>query len=191
MDSIQRLEQAFEMFSTEVSRQQTLQLYSDETYQSEIVEYRKGVSKPDRRDSEWLRLMNETTRSGKRFLNLHLIDFPVSEYVRYCTAWWYWDWNRCGADIRFLEKNRASKISVELSQLDIWLFDNRSAFIMTYSPEGCFISAEKLSDERLVQAYARYYRDAFSMGREIESMMSEFGIKSAAKDGSGCNEQQQ
>lgn len=82
---------------------------------------------------------------------VHIVQEPLSDYVRFELLWPYVDSSQAGEDIRILSVPSDSWPKC-LPHEDFWLFDSRLAAIMRYDDEGRFLEADLTDDpERIPQ----------------------------------------
>lgn len=95
---------------------------------------------------------------GKRLHRVHVVELPVSDYIRFEAGWAYSHTSAAGEEIRILPVEQGDW-PVELPHYDYWLFDSQSLLSMQYDGEGNFVAAEfDDSPELIVQA--NHWRDA-------------------------------
>lgn len=154
--------QLFDSFRETAFRLETLQRYDVDEESERIRAFRKGAPRPEQsvRTSEWLARMAVTTvRDGKRWHRVHVVEHPLSEYLRYELIG-YAESAVCGEEIRIADRE-ADPGLVELDQ-DFWLFDAEMdeavVALMDYGPQGEFLGAE-VTDEPTVLDRCRAQRN--------------------------------
>ncbi|HEX2132953.1 MAG TPA: hypothetical protein VHH15_15500 [Actinophytocola sp.] len=95
--------------------------------------------------------------AGKRLHRVHVVEEPLSDYVRFECAWAYAHTSRAGEEIRILPVARGEWPGT-LPRHDYWLFDSRHLVTMHYGPAGDFRHAEIVDDPADV-VRANYWRD--------------------------------
>lgn len=93
--------------------------------------------------SPWLEKIRTATASGYRWHRVHIIDFPLSDYVRY-ELWGYQANAAAGEEICIAERN--AHPDLELLREDFWLIDDAAAVRMVYDRDGRFIRPELVDD---------------------------------------------
>ncbi|TKK84580.1 hypothetical protein FDA94_28540 [Herbidospora galbida] len=114
------------------------------------------------------RWIEETVRparaAGKLLHRVHVVEEPLSDYVRFECAWAYTHTVRAGEDVRLLPVS-PGEWPTGLPHHDYWLFDSATLVMMHYGDGGTFEAAEVVDDaERIVQA--NFWRD-MAVGRSI------------------------
>ncbi|MFC4530091.1 DUF6879 family protein [Sphaerisporangium dianthi] len=95
--------------------------------------------------------------SGKLVHRVHVVEEPLSDYVRFECAWAYAHTVSAGEDVRFIPVP-SGEWPEGLPRYDYWLFDSCLLVAMHYRDNGEFEAAEILDDpEKIVQA--NFWRD--------------------------------
>jgi hypothetical protein len=107
----------------------------------------------------WLAGIREAVAAGKRLTQLHVVDRPLSAYLRYELAV-YPENVAAGMAIRIAD--RTSHPELAPLDRDFWLLDDETdrpvAQLMTYDPDGEYVSRE-VTSEAAVLARCRAQRD--------------------------------
>ncbi len=130
----------FERFTRTAFRLEALQWYDVADERGEFEAFLQGVEPAHRSPdtSPWLRRIQDTTAAGKRWQRVHVVDHPLSDYLRYEVAG-YPD-NAAGEEI--LLADRSSHPDLAGLNLDFWLFDDVLTVLMHYDAAGRFLHAE-------------------------------------------------
>ncbi len=95
--------------------------------------------------------------SGKLLHRVHVVEEPLSDYVRFECAWAYAHTVPAGEDVRLIPVP-PGEWPEGLPHYDYWLFDSSILITMNYKEDGLFEAAEIVDDpERIVQA--NFWRD--------------------------------
>lgn len=140
----------FSDFQHTAYRLETLQFYDVSYEREEFDRFLSGESRglfPG--IDEWCGMVRRGTREGKKFQRVHIVVEPLSDYVRFECAWAYRHNVVAGEDVRVIPI-RSGEWPDGLPQQDYWLFDSVRLLVMTYAPDGSFVSAESIDDERRV-----------------------------------------
>src|SRR5262249_37324866 len=129
----------FDRAAHSVWRLETLQRYTVEEEAERIAAWRLGLPRPERsiRTSPWLRRIALRTVEGVAWGRAHVVDEPLSEYLRY-ELQGYVESAVVGEEIHIAPRGK----SADLSQVspDFWLFDRdmptACALIMEYDSDG-------------------------------------------------------
>ena len=144
----------FDTFRYTAFRLETLQAYDvPELEAARIAAFREHRQMPERspRTNPFLRKIADSTAEGKRWSRVHVVDLPLSEYLRYELAA-YRESARAGEHISITER----QASPELATLhaDFWLFDADTpyavAMLMEYSPAGEYLGANVTRDRAVI-----------------------------------------
>lgn len=86
--------------------------------------------------SPWLAKIRSTTAAGYRWSRVHVVDWPLSDYIRY-ELWGYQANVAAGEDVRLADR-RFAPVLGEMRR-DLWLIDDEIAVWMDYDAEGRFL----------------------------------------------------
>jgi hypothetical protein len=143
-------------------RLETLQAY-DVSYEIEPYNaFLAGQPRPqDSAKNAWTAMLAEASTSGKVVQRVHLVNEPLTDYLRYEMEWSYPPNIEAGEDIRILpvDITPADEVAALSVLEDYWLFDSRDLWAMRYDRDGKFIYIEQVSDPSQVVMRA-YWRDA-------------------------------
>lgn len=103
--------------------------------------------------AQWIEeTVKPARRAGKHLHRVHVVEIPLSDYVRFECAWAYTHTVRAGEDVRLVPVP-AGEWPEGLPRHDYWLFDSSILVVMHYKDDGAFEAAEIVDDpERIVQA---------------------------------------
>ena len=152
----------FASFKHTAYRLETLQAY-DVSY--EIEPYRAflaGQPRPrDESKNAWTAMLRDARDSGKIVQRVHLVNEPLTDYLRYELQWSYPPNVEAGEDTRILPASTPpAREVVSLGILDdYWLFDSSDLWVMQYDHEGRFEYIRQVSDPGVIVSHA-YLRDA-------------------------------
>jgi hypothetical protein len=111
--------------------------------------FREGTARPERsvRTEPWLGRIAVTTVAGKSWERVHVVDHPLSEYLRYELVGYV---ESQAAGERILIADRAADASLARLGEDFWLFDADSpdayAVLMHYDGDGHFVGFDHTAD---------------------------------------------
>jgi hypothetical protein len=106
----------------------------------------------------------KAAEAGKHIHRVHVVEEPLSDYVRFECAWAYKHTVPAGEDVRILPV-AGGEWPAELPHYDYWLFDSSLLIAMHYEADGTFSSAEMI-DEPSEIVQANYWRD-LAVGRSM------------------------
>lgn len=149
----------FSEFRYTAYRLETLQRYDVFYEKNEFERFLAGESRGRFPGiSDWI---NETVAkavtAGKKIGRVHVVEEPLSDYVRFECAWAYTHTVTAGEDVRIIPVAHGEWPS-ELPHYDYWLFDSVHLVAMYYEPDGSFSTAETITDQSRV-IKANYWRD--------------------------------
>lgn len=129
-------------FTDEVFRLETLQRYAVPGDEDRQAAFREGRPLPERPGkTATLQLIRNSVAAGKRFGRVHVVDQPLSDYVRYELVAAYPENVAAGEDVRIAE--RAVHPELAVLRRDFALFDARtshpSLVWYDYAPDGRLI----------------------------------------------------
>ncbi|MGW5970142.1 DUF6879 family protein [Streptomyces sp. NPDC055186] len=150
----------FTDFKFTAYRLESLQRYDVSYEQNEFARFLSGESRGEFPGiAEWIDgTVAKAVAAGKILSRVHVVELPMSDYVRFECAWAYEHTVEAGEDVRILPVSR-QEWPPELPHYDYWLFDSTQLVAMYYEEDGSFSSAEIIDDpQRVVEA--NYWRDA-------------------------------
>lgn len=150
----------FETFRESAFRLETLQYYvlaEDEPRRRAFREGRPLPPRPGKADS--MRLVRNAVAAGRHVHRVHVVDLPLSEYIRYELAV-YPENVAAGEDVRITR--RSDHPGLEDLDTDFWLFDagtdNPAVVWFRYTPGGQILARDYSADACEVRR-ARDQRD--------------------------------
>src|SRR5437868_7508486 len=88
---------------------------------------------------------------------VHIVEVPLSDYMRFECTWSYAHTSLAGEDVRLIPVS-TMEWPEGLPHYDYWLFDSCRLITMHYRDDGAFEAAEIVDNpEKIVQA--NYWRD--------------------------------
>jgi hypothetical protein len=140
-------------------RLETLQQYDVSYERSNYSRFLAGEPCPDDPAiSEWVDgTVAKAVGAGKRMHRVHVVEEPLSDYIRFECAWEYERTVAVGEDVRFIPVRRGEWLA-GLPHSDYWLFDSAQLTVMHYADDGAFIAAEIVDDPAEI-VRANFWRD--------------------------------
>jgi hypothetical protein len=173
-------DQLFDRFQHSAFRLETRQQYLVPGEEERIRAWREGRPRPERspRTSPWLRRVAETTAAGKRWQRVHVVDLPLSWYLRYQLVG-YDESAAAGEQIRLADR-RAHPDLAGLDE-DFWLLDGDDperalAVFLDYDADGRFLGFRPISDP----AVLRRCREQRDLALEHSVPLADFTAGAAA-----------
>jgi len=147
-------------YRTHCFRLETHQYLDIESDREDIARYLAGDPQPPR---PWLDTLRRYAAEGKTRQRVHVVEEPLSDYLRFCIEWGYLGNAEAGESIRIVTKEDGP----DLGDQDFWIVEDE-ILLMHYDSAGSFIGAEPLGDdpaesERLM----RLARAAWDAGTDV------------------------
>lgn len=144
--------QLFADFRASAFRLELLPAYRTPEEEAELAAYRSGEAPSAELggDTEWRSLLRAGRAAGKRFSRLHVVQSPLSDYLRYECEWGYAFNSALGEDIRILDLSEVDYAG-SLPPRDYWLFDDQSGVWQFYDEQGRYQGAELARSEEVEQ----------------------------------------
>ncbi len=124
---------------------------------------------------DWLSMVRDAAREGRRFARVRVVSLPLSDYNR----WSYVIAQHniaAGEDIRYLIRERAQDAG--LPNRDYWLFDSRKLLRMRFDENDRFVGGEIIEDSAEIVRH-NYWRDAawhHAVRRDEFATEEQFGL---------------
>ncbi len=139
----------FDRFAVSAFHLETHQNYAIEEEDERLRAFREGLPRPERsvRTSPWLRRVALTTAAGKHWGRVHIIEHPLSEYLRYQLIS-YVESQAAGEEIRLADRGEHP----ELTTLgpDSWVFDagtgQASGVLLHFDDTGHLLDIDAVHD---------------------------------------------
>jgi hypothetical protein len=125
----------FDTFEREVFRLETLQVYTVDHEAEALAAFMAGQPAPPLPEPylAWRRRMAEQTLAGKRWYRVHIVDRPLTDYVRW-EFLAYLDSAKVGQETYIADRDTHPDLA-KLTE-DFWLFDDETVVRMRYDDEG-------------------------------------------------------
>jgi hypothetical protein len=170
------LADCFENFTDSAFRLETLPVYAGVADDPRFAAYVAGEPLPDRsvRTSPWLRNLAVTTAAGKSWSRVHVVDQPLSPYLRYEVLVAYVESAAAGEEIRIAD--RAANMALAALRRDFWLFDagtdHATAALMDYAPDGQYIGVEVTTNPSVISSCEAERDLALRHSRELNAYLA-------------------
>jgi hypothetical protein len=152
--------QLFLDFRYTAFRLETLQVYDVFYEKDEFARFLDGAPRGEFPGiGGWIEgTVAKAVAAGKHLHRVHVVEEPLSDYVRFECAWAYEHTVEAGEDVRLLAVGKGEWPG-ELPRYDYWLFDSSQLVAMLYEKDGTFRSAEIVDDPEMI-VRANLWRDA-------------------------------
>jgi hypothetical protein len=140
-------------------RLESLQHYDVSYEEAEFGRFLAGESRGEFPGiNEWIDgTVAKAVAAGKHLYRVHVVEEPLSDYVRFECSWAYEHTSAAGEDIRILAVQEG-QWPRDLPRYDYWLFDSKVLVEMHYADDGRFEAAQLVDEaDKIVQA--NYWRD--------------------------------
>jgi hypothetical protein len=173
------LAELWEGFRVTAFRLETLQYYALAEDEPRRQAFREGLPLPPRPGkTESMRMVSSAVAAGKHVHRVHIVDLPLSDYIRYELAV-YPENIASGEDVRITP--RSAHPGLRGLDTDFWLFDaqgDRPAVVwFRYAPDGQIISRDHSDDP----ADIRLAREQQDLALACSLSLGEFTALPAAR----------
>ena len=157
--TLEEFDRIFDTFTSTAFHLETHHSYAVEEEDELLLRaFREGLPRPERsvRTSPWLRRMAVTTAAGKRWSRAHVVEHPLSEYLR-AQLVAYVESQTVGEEIRLADRG----VHPELAELgpDSWLFDHGTAgafgVLLHFDTNGRLLGIENVNSPAGVRELER------------------------------------
>ncbi|GII81193.1 hypothetical protein Sru01_61750 [Sphaerisporangium rufum] len=138
----------FQEFRYTAYRLETLQRYDVPAERAGFARFLAGDTADERSIvGGWIeRVVSRAVQAGKRMQRVHVVELPLTDYLRFEFAWGYRHSVRAGEDVRILPVAAGEWPEHLPRNLDYWLFDSCHLVRMHYRDDGSFAGAERIQD---------------------------------------------
>ncbi len=143
-----------EHFTRSAFRLEVLDRYMVDSDQDNVERYLAGGSAPTwAQGSEWMDQLARERAEGKRNYRVHVLESPLSDYLRYECEWGYACTSNAGEEIYILDTAETPRPDGLINE-DFYLIDDERVLVMRYDGDGRLLGGEPLP----VSEAARYVR---------------------------------
>ncbi|MFD0856816.1 DUF6879 family protein [Actinomadura adrarensis] len=169
-----RFRSLFRDFRKSAFRLETLQVY-DVSYEREDFEsFLAGQARGEVSGiSGYAERVRAGTAAGKRFHRVHVVEEPLSDYVRFEAVWSYRETVAAGEDVRVIPVRRGEWPD-GIPRLDYWLFDSALLVVMNYAEDGLFLSAQLSEEPDRVAEAVRWRDHALALSQPFSDYAQDF-----------------
>jgi hypothetical protein len=166
----------YDRFTTSAFRLECLPQYRAPSETASLEAFLRGDPRPERsvRTQPWLaRIARTTVVDRKSWSRVHIVDFPLSDYVRYELVG-YVESQAVGEEIRIL--NRADHPRFADLHEDFWLFDETTdqpfAHTQLYGADGEYVGARPVSDPETLSRYATVKEQVLALAHPLNVFLA-------------------
>ncbi len=155
----------FEHAEVNIFRLETLQCYGNSGEDPALAAFEAGephlITSGKR---EWITLVRDRTAAGCTMQRVHVVQEPITDYLRFELTWGYQPNVDAGEDIGIVPVPSGNPWPAGLSQrADFWMFDFRVLYALRYHPDGSWIAAEQVTDRAAIQQAHRWRETALQL----------------------------
>ena len=123
-------------------RVQTLRQYSVASDDEDFRRYVAGESEPQSSyRGTWFKELRNDTAAGRVWRNVHVVDLPLNDYLRYQFEWGYIHNVRAGQHVRVLDTMAHPEAAEFFRAGDFYVFESERILHMRYAEDGRFLGA--------------------------------------------------
>jgi hypothetical protein len=160
-DTGHRYLEAMRRFGTTAFRLETRQSYAGSGEDEAFAAFLAGGTRPplDADDLDYLASVRAARERGARWQRVHVIQEPLTDYLRYELTWEYGPNVDAGEEVGLVVVGAGESWPSDLPQdADFTLVDDRALFEQRYAADGIWLGIDEVtSRERIAQA--RRWRD--------------------------------
>lgn len=140
----------FRSFTREAWRLELLQQYGNSNEDERLARFFRGEPYQHTQAKQaWLDIIATAHARGATVGRVHVVQEPLSDYMRYELSWGYPANVEAGEDIRILPQDEYEQLG--LRQQDFWMFDGE-LYLMHYAVDGTWLDVEHVTEPRWVRA---------------------------------------
>jgi uncharacterized protein DUF6879 len=143
----------FRTFEYTAFRLETRDLYKSPNEAEALRQFTAGETVDMGWFQNWLTMIRQGTREGRRFSRVRVVTIPLTDYSRFgifCSEYT----NAAGEDIRYLARHDAAG----LPDYDYWLFDSSKLVRMHFDDDVNFLGGDLIEDPAVIVQH-NYWRD--------------------------------
>jgi hypothetical protein len=121
----------------DIVRIQTLTQYGVPSDQDFFVRYMDGRPGPTEQELlHWGNELAEDHAAGRVYRNIHVVNGPLTDYLRYQFEWAYSFNVRHGMDVRIVDVADIPSVAVLMRIGDFWVLDHQHVVLCRYDEQG-------------------------------------------------------
>lgn len=154
----------FHSFKHTAFRLETLQWYAEPSESSPFNHYQRGIDPGPSHMDEWCQTIKHHMQSGRSMRRVHIVDLPLSTYMKFEVECGYRFSGAAGEEIRLIDRSTLSSELTKLCHEDFWFFDNTTVMINDYNSGHTLYQARITSDPHAVAYYAEIEKRIWKIG---------------------------
>lgn len=135
-------------------RLETLQSYGESSESSPFHDYSRGVTPDPSFMDEWCQILKANVNAGHSMRRVHIVDLPLTQYMRFEIECCYQLSDVAGEEIRLLDRSIIPPGLLKSINEDYWLFDRSTIMVNDYDVSGALYQARITTDPKAVAFYA-------------------------------------
>jgi hypothetical protein len=147
--------QQFKSFDASAFRLEVLQEYAEPSESEAFEVFKREGSTVRAFIADWCELVREHITNGRNMSRVHLVDLPLSDYIRFEIEGAYRHTAQAGEQIFLVDRAKLDPGLLSLGNEDFWLFDDSRVMIQDYDDTGRLMQSRMSQDPELVN----YYKD--------------------------------
>ncbi len=129
----------FRTFKRSAWRLEVQPTYTMPAEAASVARFLRGDPKPVEHNAAWHVTVREAAAAGKTFGRVRVVREPLTDYIRYQSAWGIPGNVEAGENIRVLDLTGRT---LGLPDQDFWMFDETTVVHLNYRPDGTQINRE-------------------------------------------------
>lgn len=151
-------------FTSTLFRLETLDNYDVSSSSEDLENYLNGLPGPTNKNP-WMEVIRGEVARGLHTYRVHVLQSPLTDYLRYECEWGYVYNAAAGEHIRIIDTAEQDKPEV-VPYKDFWLIGDEHLLLMHYDPAGVFQGAS-VGESELLPRYIAAREAAWSAGLDF------------------------
>jgi hypothetical protein len=157
----------FECAEVDIFRLETLQSYGNSGEDPAVAAFEAGephlITAAKR---EWITLVRERTAAGCAMRRVHVVEEPITDYLRFELTWGYQPNVEAGERIGIVAVSPGKPWPTELpKRTDFWLFDLTILYVMSYDPSNAWLATERVTEPSAIEQARRWRAAALRLAQ--------------------------
>lgn len=140
ISSSSNLAACFKTFEREAFRLEILDDYNIPSSAENLRAFLAGEPQPADYNAGWVETVRTATQAGKRMYRVHIVNRPLTDYLRYELGWGYTKNMTGGEEFFILDVTDGPNPLSDVP--DFWLFDGAAPVVMKYDESGTFLGPD-------------------------------------------------
>jgi hypothetical protein len=161
----------FSSYKSSAFRLETLQTYAVSYEDKPFQDFLAGKKRyTDSEHIGWVNLIRANIMAGKTMSRVHLIQEPLTDYLKFEILWPYRDNVDAGDDIRLVVLKQG-EWPTNLPKKDFWLFDESLVADMKYDEKYGFVEAVITDDPKIVDQRIQWRNESIRLSISYEDYL--------------------